>query len=159
MKAITTAVIFLFFCAPGSAQSPQPSTGTPAGVEGQAASGGKVAVSVPVQTESAEVNALRAAAKPLVDLIKAQSSEMAALKRQQSAVRKQARAGAAAAGGGAGKRNKESGELNRTQREEFRKARAQKQAEHSRFVKKNPEAKKALDELLKRGVPVEVKTP
>jgi len=157
MKAITTAVIFLFFCAPGSAQSPQPSTGTPAGVEGQAASGGKGAVSV--QTESAEVNALRAAAKPLIDLIKAQSSEMAALKRQQSAVRKQARAGAAAAGGGAGKRNKESGELNRTQREEFRKARAQKQAEHSRFVKKNPEAKKALDELLKRGVPVEVKTP
>jgi len=157
MKAITTAVIFLFFCAPGSAQSPQPSTGTPAGIENQAASGGKG--TVPAQTESAEVNALRAAAKPLIDLIKAQSSEMAALKRQQSAVRKQLRAGAASAGEGAGKRNKEFGELSRTQREEFRKARAQKQAEHSRFVKKNPEAKKALEELLKRGIPVEGNAP
>lgn len=143
MKKILIAPLFLLLCSPAAAQAPQ------AGAQAQETA------PAPVQEKSpAEIAALRAAAKPLLDFVKAQSSGLSALKRSHAAARKQLRSQAGTQGGVSEKSRKALAALSKAQREEWRKAVAAKRTENDKFTRKNPEAEKALKELLRLGVPV-----
>lgn len=143
MKSYLISCVVMLSACPVLAQSGPPSTPSQ-----------EVMVST-APVDSAEVKALRAAAKPLLDHIKANSGEMAALKRKHAEEKRRLRAQGGAEGTSNQKHRKAATELLRAQREEFRRSLDARKAEHRKFEKKNPAAKKALDELIRRGIPVE----
>jgi hypothetical protein len=154
--AMVKLILFLSFALGGRCVCAQQDGLPPAGSErlvGPAT--GQLQAAPAGNRSAAEVMALRSKAKPLLEFIRAQSSGLAALRREQAASRKQLRGSSAGGGKADPKERKALGKLIKDQRAEMRRATSAARAEHARFLKKNPEAKKALDELLKAGIAVE----
>jgi hypothetical protein len=103
---------------------------------------------------AAEIKALRKAAKPMLDYVKAHSGDLAAVKKRHAQSSKALQA-KLTGGPGDEKVKKELRMLGKQQREEFRRELEAVREDNRKFVKKNPEADKAMKELINRGIPAE----
>lgn len=100
-----------------------------------------------------EIKALRAAARPMLQLKKKHGAAMAALRREQAAEKKQAMARLPQ--GDAQKRSKVMSALLKKHRAAAQELRSENKAELDKFKTKNPESEKAYKELLYSGLRVE----
>ncbi|OGR52990.1 MAG: hypothetical protein A2049_04495 [Elusimicrobia bacterium GWA2_62_23] len=136
MKTLTMALFLLLPCAPLAAQ-------------GQARS------SAGAEKDPVRLKALRDSAKPVIQLARKHSGDLAALKRAHAAARKQLRAQFSGNGQDSEKGRKALSSLGKLQRDEWRKAVETRRTERIKLEKKNPAAAKAFRELVSLNVPLE----